>query len=721
MNKSNRPRSVILNTSLRLVILIFLVGSGCRPVPGLSDDVYVAVDGSDARDCFTPANACATIGRALMQVNRGGVIHLGPGDHESSVTISITKLVTLQGEGAGVTVLSPVSPPDGTEYLHIPDGSGLILRELTLSGARLAFVESRLYFGIQNFGLLDIQNCILQDFAAGSSGAVRSDGVLLVSDSLFTGNLRAVDAVGRSADRSMIQRTGFVSNVSALVNSGPLMLNDVEFIGNGAGFSPGEVHPAVTNTNTGSLRINGVRFEGSLGAAILNEDGDSSLTLMEGDISGSGGAALEVSGGRVSISTSFLHDNAGPGILMSAGTIEVERATLANNGADGIEFQGGDGLTLTDVVIRDNQGSGLFTLPVDSAAILVTRTAIVRNLLDGLVADEGIALTLDTSTVSANRSGIRLAGGSLQLSDSTVVRNNDFAVDAISGSEIGVARSVVALSGGPADCSLDDTAVTPQLSVWCDNTLSQSELGLGDLTEENLTFVHPILDPSGPLHNGGGGGCADLDQRMAGRPALILCDIGAYELQSVTTSLEGTSIALATVTPAGSGPEVTFIKNAFCRKGPGTYYDILASFELGAISVVEGRNEDSSWWFMDDPNSDAGCWASATTVETSVSPEAVVVMSAPPLPDPVEGFYLDDFDCDVGNKKYTLALWWLDGEGELGYRLYRNGDELRPLRVNTDHFIDDDAPLFEELLYELEAYNEYGASERRYVDVPACQ
>jgi hypothetical protein len=97
------------------------------------------------------------------------------------------------------------------------------------------------------------------------------------------------------------------------------------------------------------------------------------------------------------------------------------------------------------------------------------------------------------------------------------------------------------------------------------------------------------------------------------------------------------------------------------------------------------------------------------------------VMSAPPLPDPVEGFYLDDFDCDVGNKKYTLALWWLDGEGELGYRLYRNGDELRPLRVNTDHFIDDDAPLFEGLLYELEAYNEYGASERRYVDVPACQ
>jgi hypothetical protein len=182
-----------------------------------------------------------------------------------------------------------------------------------------------------------------------------------------------------------------------------------------------------------------------------------------------------------------------------------------------------------------------------------------------------------------------------------------------------------------------------------------------------------------------------------------------------------TPVVPATLTPTAPPPEVTFIKNAFCRVGPGTYYNIQTAFDLGAVSPIQGRNEDASWWLITDPQSPQTCWVSAATVETSASPDGLPLVSAPVLPDPVEGFYLDETKCNVNNGTYLVALWWLDGEGEQGYHLIRNGDELRPLREDSDHFIDSAAPLGEEILYELEAFNEYGASERTYVEAPACE
>lgn len=106
-----------------------------------------------------------------------------------------------------------------------------------------------------------------------------------------------------------------------------------------------------------------------------------------------------------------------------------------------------------------------------------------------------------------------------------------------------------------------------------------------------------------------------------------------------TLTLTATITATPTLTPTPTlevcEAVITLDKNANCRKGPGTVYDVFTSYLAGQAFPIEGRNADSNWFWVLAPNpAGAHCWLSSSvgsvTGETGCMPE----IAAPPTPTP---------------------------------------------------------------------------------------
>jgi hypothetical protein len=81
----------------------------------------------------------------------------------------------------------------------------------------------------------------------------------------------------------------------------------------------------------------------------------------------------------------------------------------------------------------------------------------------------------------------------------------------------------------------------------------------------------------------------------------------------------GTATSTATITPTAtlSGPVAIFIKDANCRQGPGTAYDVITSFFKGQTVQIVGRNPDfnNTWWYVVIPTTGGKCWVSLATAQ----------------------------------------------------------------------------------------------------------
>jgi uncharacterized protein YraI len=80
------------------------------------------------------------------------------------------------------------------------------------------------------------------------------------------------------------------------------------------------------------------------------------------------------------------------------------------------------------------------------------------------------------------------------------------------------------------------------------------------------------------------------------------------------------------------GPSVTALKNANCRYGPGTAYDIADTLFAGQSALIVGRNEQSTWWQIRGPKFGSLCWVSQITVQVNGPSEGVPIGVAPPPP-----------------------------------------------------------------------------------------
>jgi hypothetical protein len=166
------------------------------------------------------------------------------------------------------------------------------------------------------------------------------------------------------------------------------------------------------------------------------------------------------------------------------------------------------------------------------------------------------------------------------------------------------------------------------------------------------------------------------------------------------------------------GPQVTFLSNANCRKGPGPAYNVATSLEKGKTLEAAGRNSDSSWWLVQlQPESD--CWVGKAAVSTSGAVDQLPVMTAPPLPEAPAKFVSSN-TCDPKSSTLTVDLNWASIAGATGFNLYRNGTLLSSFGSGTTTYTDN-APVGVDLVYAVEAVNAYGHSAQVTSAVPACK
>lgn len=97
------------------------------------------------------------------------------------------------------------------------------------------------------------------------------------------------------------------------------------------------------------------------------------------------------------------------------------------------------------------------------------------------------------------------------------------------------------------------------------------------------------------------------NQQVQATATLPVPTVPAAALTPVVTT---TPISTATL----SGPTITFVKNANCRNGPGSKYNVVTSYLKGQTLKIIGRNPDvnNTWWQVEMPTG-GKCWVSLST------------------------------------------------------------------------------------------------------------
>jgi uncharacterized protein YraI len=189
----------------------------------------------------------------------------------------------------------------------------------------------------------------------------------------------------------------------------------------------------------------------------------------------------------------------------------------------------------------------------------------------------------------------------------------------------------------------------------------------------------------------------------------------------------GTGTGAAAVTPtdtAAATPtaqlaaEVIPTLNAFCRKGPGTLYDQVMVLQKGTAYNVIGRDSLNSWWQIQTTGSNA-CWVGDANVSKQGPVEQAAIVQGAPLPG-TPGNFVSSFVCNLKSKTLGVSYNWGGAAGVSGYRIYQNGSLLTTVAGNLTTY-HEAAPLGEDLVYELEAFNAYGVAARSSTNVPVCK
>jgi CSLREA domain-containing protein len=86
------------------------------------------------------------------------------------------------------------------------------------------------------------------------------------------------------------------------------------------------------------------------------------------------------------------------------------------------------------------------------------------------------------------------------------------------------------------------------------------------------------------------------------------------------------------VPPEPCTPAFTAAMNLTCRSGPDSAYEEQGYLLEGESAAVEGRNADSTWWWIPNPDWQGHCWVWDGGGDAICIPEDLPEIAAPPLP-----------------------------------------------------------------------------------------
>jgi len=106
-----------------------------------------------------------------------------------------------------------------------------------------------------------------------------------------------------------------------------------------------------------------------------------------------------------------------------------------------------------------------------------------------------------------------------------------------------------------------------------------------------------------------------------------------------STAPTHTPTPTATPSPTGTeeAPTGTAAQNANCRTGPGTVYRNVATLLKDQMTPLDGRNAESTWWWIPMPGGSGHCWVWGDSLSITGPAASRPVIAAPPTDTPIPG------------------------------------------------------------------------------------
>lgn len=490
---------------------------------------YVTPYGNDSNDCHNPTTTCATINGAIGKASSGDTVFVSSGVYLSTAAnevVFIDKNINLIGGwNSDFTTQDGFTTIDGRftrrgitviEQTTVRIDRFNIQNGLSPYADIIGYGGGGIYIGYRS--KVTLSNSVIQGCTAGTndpSHLSSPDGGGIGMNNY--GSLTLNNCM-------VIRNTAYAAGGGIYSGGSTLTLNDSIVDGNiagkGGGISGGYSgfitlnHSFVTN-NTGTSRSDG-------GGGINSFN--NTLTLISSSVTGNttAGEGGGIVSNSMTISNSIISHNAamiGGGLSTWFGDIDIRNSAILHNAAT---YGGGGGI----------YGRG---------DLVIVNSTIAHNKAH------------DPSVYAANGGGIFRAGGYIQASNVTIVRN--YAEDVgggiwMQGGFVTFRNSILAQNQAANSPDCTGTITSAGYNIIGDLTGCSFDSDSTDLTNINprIAFIYGFpgilaLWADSPAIDGGNpSGCTDhqsnpilIDQIGTARPldgngdSISVCDIGAYE------------------------------------------------------------------------------------------------------------------------------------------------------------------------------------------------
>ncbi len=352
-------RGLFNNRSSRIVSGLFaavliLSLAGCKLGPPI--DWYVAVTGSDTKDCRTLATACRTVGAAIVKAGDGDIIHIAAGTYMENLVI--TEDLTFIGEGAGKTILDGNGAITGKRVIDI---SCWACGELVVTISGLT-IQNGKPSGVTGGGGLSVVAAIvrLSDIVVKGNSAAYGGGIYISQSGKIKSTLDNVTVVGNTAE----QNGGGI-----YIDIGPVTLNRVSVLENEAGKGNGG---GIYNAPSGVLTVTESTIASNnaylYGGGLYNKSGTVSMqrSAVHSNTATAGGGMMNLgNNAKMTLINVTIGDNhagqaggVGNGELSESSTLNIMNATIASNGAQaggGLYYRSGT-INISNSILAYNNG-----------------------------------------------------------------------------------------------------------------------------------------------------------------------------------------------------------------------------------------------------------------------------------------------------------------------------------------------------------------------------